>query len=220
MSGNTKQDGFTLVEIMIATAVATILVGTLLTVTFLFYGGTIQTSTQARLAVESQNVLRSVVEELRVSSGVRAANTNPDPSNPGGWTTSNASLVLIIATPVLDTGNDYVINPATGAPYQNEIIYYAVDGILYKRYLAAPAPDNQFKTSCAPDTATETCPSDVILSSYFQTMNFIFYDQDDIVTTDLASARSTYITIEMEQRAFGRSVDFTNNIRMTMRNSL
>lgn len=220
MSDSTKQRGFTLVEVLIAVGIATVLVGTLLTVTFLFYGSTIQTSTQARLAVESQNVLRSVVEELRVSSGVRAANTNPDPNNPSGWTTSNASLVLIIASPVLDAGNNYVINTSTGAPYQNEIVYYAVDGTLYKRYLAASAPGNLFQTSCPPASATDSCPSDVILSNYFHDMSFVFYDQDDIITTSLPSARSIYITIEMEQEAFGRTVDFTNNIRMTMRNSL
>lgn len=217
-----RQLGFTIVETLVAITIAGILVGTLLTVTFFWYGNTIQNSTQARLAVESQNILRSIVEELRVSSGIRASNTITDPNAPGGnWTTSNASLVLIISSPVLDASNNFVISPVTGDPYQNEIVYYAVDGTLYKRYLANPsAPGNTFTTSCPQNLATNTCPADVILSRYFKDMTFTFYDQDDAVTNTHTAARSIYMTILMEQDAFGKNVTFTNNIRMTMRNSL
>jgi prepilin-type N-terminal cleavage/methylation domain-containing protein len=222
VSDNTNTRGFTIVELVIAVVVAGILITTLLTVTFSFYGNSIRNSTQARLAVESQNILRTIVEELRVSSGVRDTNTITDPNGPaGGWTTSNASLVLIISTPVMDSSNKFVINTATGDPYQNEIVYYATNKTLYKRYLAnAAAPGNQFKTSCPIALATDTCPADVILSRRFKDMRFVFYDQDDAVTTTLVDARSVKMTIDMIQDAFGQTVEFTNNIRMTMRNSL
>jgi type II secretory pathway pseudopilin PulG len=223
VSDSTKSSGgFTIIEVLIALVVATIMVATLLTVTFSFYGNSIRNSTQARLAVESQNILRTIVEELRVSSGIRDSNTITDPNGPGGgWTTSEASLVLIISTPVMDSSNNFVVDPNTGNPYQNEIIYYATNNTLYKRYLAdSAAPGNQFKTSCPPALATDTCPADVVLSKRFKDMTFVFYDQDDAVTTTLTSARSVKMTIDMEQDAFGQTVGFTNNIRMTMRNSL
>jgi type II secretory pathway pseudopilin PulG len=205
---------------MVATIVATILVGVLFTVTFLFYGSTIQNSTQARLAVESQNILRSIVEELRVGSGIREQNTVTDPNAPGGvWTTSNANLVLIISTPVLDGSNEFVINEDTGNPYQNELVYYALSNTLYKRYLANPsAAGNQFTTSCPEAEVSETCPSDVKLTDHFKDMNFTFYDQDDNETMLHADARSIRMVIEMERKAFGRTLGFSNDIRMTMRN--
>lgn len=223
MSDNTDtHSGFTLVEVLIALTVSTILVGVLLTVTFSFYGNTIRNSTEARLAVESQTILRSIVEELRVSSGIRASNIILDINGPaGGWTTDNDSLVLIIAKPVVDINNDYVIDPNTGSPYQNELVYYAVDNRLYKRYLAdTAAPGNMFTTSCPPALATGSCPADVVLTEHFQNMSFTFYDQNDTVTASLADAQSIELKIDMLQQSFGQPVDFQNDIRMTMRNAL
>ncbi|HET7630408.1 MAG TPA: type II secretion system protein, partial [Candidatus Saccharimonadales bacterium] len=137
MSASTK--GFTIIELLVAIVVGSLLIGTMLTVTFLFYGGTIRENYESRLAVESGNLLRSITDELRTSSGVRSANAIADPNAPGGqWTTSNASLVLIISTPVIDSGGNFVMSPLTGAPYQNEIVYFAQGGTLYKRYLANP----------------------------------------------------------------------------------
>lgn len=214
--------GFTIIEVIIAVVVSGILVTTLLTVTFLFYGNSVRSSTQARLAVESQTILRTIVEELRISSGIRGNNNITDANGPsGGWTTSNESLVLIISIPVLNASNDFVINPLTGAPYQNELVYYAADNTLYKRYLAdTSAPGNSVKTSCPPNLATASCPSDIALSKHFKDMKFVFYDQDDAITTVHTSARSIKMTIDMKQSTFGKTIEFTNNIRMTMRNSL
>lgn len=225
MSGNTRtrirEAGVTMVELIVVITISSVLMVSALTVTLYFYGDTITSNLQSRLAVESQNILRSIVEELRVSSGVRANNTITDPNAPGGWTTSNANLVLIIASPVLNTSNDFVINPATGDPYQNEIVYFTIGTTLYKRYLAhSDAAGNRFKTSCPLAIATATCPADVKLSDHFKTMSFIFYDQDDIVTSVLADARSIKLTISMERKTFGRTLEFSNNIRITMRNSL
>lgn len=217
-----RSKGFTIVELLVAIVVGSILIGTMLTVTFLFYGGTIKENFQSRLAVESGNLLRSITDELRTSSGVRSSNTISDPNAPGGqWTTSNASLVLIISTPVIDGSGNFVMNPLTGAPYQNEIVYFAQGGTLYKRYLANPdAPGNRYKTSCPQGLASASCPADVVLSHHFKDMQFVFYDQDDQVTTDLSAARATKLTIQMHQTTFGgQDIDFNNTIRITMRNS-
>jgi type II secretory pathway pseudopilin PulG len=221
VSANIKNSaGFTIVELTITVVVAAILLGTLFTVTFWFYGNTIQNSTQARLAVESQNILRTIVEELRVASSIRPQNLITDPHAPDGqWTTSNESLVLIISTPVINGDNEFVVNEDTGNPYQNELVYYAIDGLLYKRFLANPNADgNLFTTSCPPEEADSSCPADVKLSDYFRDMHFTFYDQDDSETGTLTSARSVRMVIEMERAAFGRSIEFQNDIRMTMRN--
>lgn len=212
----------TIVELLVAISLLALLIVPITMVVTGFYGDTIKNSIQSRLAVESQNILRSIVEELRVSSGVRDSNTIVDSNAPpGGWTTSNDSLVLIIATPAMDTGGAFIIDTATGAPYQNEIVYFAQDGVLYKRLLASPsAVGNRFKTSCPSSLASASCPADVQLSDHFKDMTFVFYDQDDVVTTAFASVRSIYMTIQLERQSFGRLVEFENNIRITMRNQL
>jgi prepilin-type N-terminal cleavage/methylation domain-containing protein len=217
-----RQKGMTVAELVIAIAIIGLLIVPATFVILYFYGGTIQNNLQARLAVESGTLLRSMVDELRVASGIRSNNTITDANAPaGGWTTSNASLVLIIATPVIDTTNSYVIDPSTGEPYQNELVYFATGGVLYKRYLAnGSAPGNRFKTSCPAAVATSLCPTDVVLSKHFKAMSFQFYDQDDASTAVYANARSIQMTLQMEDKTFGRTISFSNNIRITMRNTL
>ncbi len=227
MSANIKtmraqaQAGFTIAELMIATAIIGLLIVPAMLVILYFYGATIQNSAQAQLAVESQNVLRSIVEELRVSSGVRDSNTITDPNEPsGGWTTSNASLVLIISSPATDLSNNYITDPNTGGPYQNELVYFATGGTLYKRYLAnSGATGNRNRTSCPAASASSTCPADIVLSNHFKTMTFTFYDQDGSTTTTLANARSVLMDIQMEEKVFGRTMNFQNKIRVTLRNN-
>ncbi len=223
MSANTKrQAGLTVAELVVAIVIIGLLVVPATVLLINFYGETIKNSVQAKLAVESEAVLNAVVEELRVSSGVRDSNTITDPNAPtGGWTTSNSSLVLIISTPVTDNSNNFIIDTDTGAPYQNELVYFSSNGKFYKRYLANPnATGNRYKTSCPVTSATASCPADVLLSDHFKTMSFVFYDQDDAVTTTLANARSIKLMLQMEQQSFGRTINFTNNIRITLRNSL
>lgn len=212
----------TVIELLVSVVIMGMLLIPATTVMIFYYGNTIRTNMQSRLAVESQNILRSVVEELRVSSGVRPSSTINDPNAPpGGWTTSNANLVLIVSTPVIDADNNYVMNAATGEPYQNELVYYAMDGTLYKRYLANPAAaGNRFKTSCPAALAIASCPADVVISRHFKDMNFIFYDQDDAVTSTLTAARSIKLTIQLERRVFGEVLTFENSIRVTLRNTL
>lgn len=219
-----RQDrrGITIVELLMVTAIAGLLVVSVMSVTFVFYGDIIRGNQQARLAVESQNILRNIVEELRLSSGIRANNSIADSNAPGGgWTTSNENLILIISTPVLDASNDFVTDPVTGSPYQNEIVYFANGGILYKRILANPdATGNTLKTSCPAASASASCPADVKMSENFETMHFIFYDQDDAITTTLTAAKSIELTIEMLRRSFGQVIEFDNRIRITLRNTV
>ncbi len=216
------EKGMTIAELIVVTAVASLLIVPTLGVMLFFYGDAIASNLQSRLAVESQNILRSMVEELRVSSGIRASNTIADSNAPGGaWNTSNASLILIIATPALDTANNFVIDPLSSKPYQNELVYYATGKTLYKRYLANPsATGNRFKTSCPAALATAACPADVVLTDNFKAMDFVFYDQDDAVTTTLTDARSIKLLVTLERRVAGRDITFDNNIRITLRNSL
>ncbi|MEO5691409.1 MAG: prepilin-type N-terminal cleavage/methylation domain-containing protein [Candidatus Saccharimonadales bacterium] len=231
MLGNSKhrtqrQSGFTLPEVIITLLIIAILSAALMTIYFLFFNQTIRNSYHARLAVESQSILRLIVEELRVSSGVHAV-SKPDSYVVGGganWSTSNSNLVLIIATPAVDINNNVLYNTSAGEPYINELVYYATNGTLYRRQLAdSSAVGNKYKTSCPPANISPTCPQDALLTNHFKSLSFKFFDQDNTLipesSGDITQARSIELTIDMEHKTFGETVNYTNTIRMTMRNN-
>jgi type II secretory pathway pseudopilin PulG len=214
------QAGVTIVELLVVIGIASALLVSFFTVSIYMYGDTLRSSLYSQLASESQSILRSVVEELRQSSAIHQSNQNPDTNAPGGqWTTSNSNLILIISTPALDSSNNFILNPSTGYPYENEIVYFTSSGRLYKRYLAnSAASGNSRKTTCPQASATSSCPPDILMSSNFKTLSFVFYDQDDAVTTNVTTARSIKLLITMERRSYGKTLTFDNTIRITMRN--
>jgi type II secretory pathway pseudopilin PulG len=215
-----NDEGVTIVELLVVVGICSILLLSFMTVSIYMYGDTIRSSLYAQLATESETVLRSVVEELRQSSAIETTNAITDANAPGGtWTTSNSSLILIISTPALDSNNNFIINPSSGYPYSNEIVYYATGTKLYKRYLANPsAAGNTRKTTCPPASASSSCPADIQMSNNFKTLSFVFYDQDDAVTTTIPSARSIKLVLQMQRKSYGKTLTFDNTIRITMRN--
>jgi prepilin-type N-terminal cleavage/methylation domain-containing protein len=218
----TKQDGFTMTELTAVIVILGILMIPLSALTLDFFGSVFSQSEEARLATESQTLLRSVVEELRIASSVRDNNALTDANEPpSGWSTSNAALILIISTPAINSSKEFIIDPLTSEPYQNELIYF-VDGTkLYKRTLANPnATGNAVKTSCPAASASESCPADRVLTEHFKSMDFTLYDQDDIATTTIPLARSLVVNVSMEKAVFGPDIQFNNSMRMTMRNTL
>lgn len=216
-----NQAGFTVVELATTTAIASMLILTFVTVSLYMYGDTIRATLYSQLATESQNILRSVVEELRQSSSIRSSNANPDPNAPGGgWSTSNSNLILIISTPALDSSNNFIMNSDTGYPYQNEIVYFVSGNTLYKRTLVdTNATGNAEQRSCPITLQSATCPADIVMSQNFNTLNFVFYDQNDAVTTTIANARSIKLILQMQKQSFGKTLHFDNTIRITIRNT-
>lgn len=216
-----NEAGVTLVELLVVIGVASALFVSFTTVGVYLYGDTVRSSVYSQLATESQAVLRSVVEELRQSSSIRTSNANTDINSPGGgWNTSNSNLILIISTPVVNSSNTFVINPLTGDPYQNEIVYFNASGKLYKRYIAASgATGNTRKTTCPASSANSACPPDVLLTDNFKSMSFTFYDQDDAITASIPDARSIKLLVSMERKAFAKTLKFDNTMRITIRNT-
>lgn len=219
MSDN-KQKGFTIAELAIAVSVGAILMIAFMTVITDYFMIITRDNASIDMTNSSQNLLRSTVELLRLSNGVRQTNSINDPNAPnGGWNTSNSSFVIVIDTPATDKNHNYIIDPDTGSPYMNELVYYKDGTSLMKRTLANPsAIGNSVVTTCPPGIATPTCPADSDLADNFQSMSFTLYDQDAAVTTDPTQARSIGITLDMQRSVFGTSISLNNSIRATLRN--
>lgn len=216
-----RSDGFTIVELTISIAVlGMIAVGVMWAFTN-YLQLTTRSGIMAEMTTASQNLLRATVEELRYGAGVRQTNAITDPNGPGGgWNTSNANFVIIIAMPALDTEGDYIIDTDTGQPYNNEFVYFKSGNNLYKRSLAHPsATGNALKTSCPASLASATCPPDRHLIDTIDDMVFTLYDQDDVVTADPLLARSVKIDLSLEKDTFGDPLTLDYSIQTTLRNT-
>lgn len=204
------------------TLISLISVG-LFTIIFNYFANITRSNAFAEMTLDSQNLLRVTVEELRYGAGVRQTNIIDDPSLAGmgsEWNTSNTNFVIIIAVPAIDSNRDYIINPATGAPYNNELVYFKQGRFLFVRTLANPsASGNRLTSSCPIASASPTCPPDRQLIEYINDMVFTLYDQDDAITADTALARSVKIDLSMERRTFGDPLLLNNSIRVTLRNT-
>lgn len=222
MLGNTKANskGFTLVELNLSITIMGILLVSVLVVFTNFFVIMTRTNTLVDMTVDSQGLLRTVVEELRYGAGVRQSNTIADANAPAaGWDTSNADFVIVIATPAVDDDRNYIIDSITGSPYLNEFVYFKDGKTLYKRILAnTSASGNSLTTSCPASLASPTCPADRKLVDNVDTMVFTLYDQDNATTTDPLLARSIKIDLGLQKDTFGAPLAYANSVRITLRN--
>jgi type II secretory pathway component PulJ len=220
---NTKSSrGFTIAELNVTLFVGSLILLVIFAIFTNYFALITRNNVYVEMTADSQNLLRSMVEELRYGAGVRQNNTIYDANAPsGGWNTSNSNFVIIIAVPAKNNTGDYIIDTATSSPYKNEYVYYKNNGVLYKRILANPdAVGNNIKTTCPTGHTTSTCPEDIKLVENINTVTFSLYDQDDEPTNDALLARSVNIHAYLSQSVFGVTVGADNNMRITLRNTL
>lgn len=221
VSTKNNESGFTVPELIVAISLIAIISISMFAAMMTYFANINRNNVLIDMTADSQNLLRATVEELRYGAGVRQTNTISDPNGPsGGWNTSNASFVIIIATPAVDSNGEYIIDTSTGSPYNNEFVYFKQGSVLYKRILAHPdATGNDETTTCPAASASPSCPADRTLISNLDDMVFTLYDQDDASTNDPLLARSVKIDLSMERDTFGQPLTLTNSIRTTLRNS-
>ena len=211
--------GFTLVELVVVLTVFAIIGVTFLGLVGNYFVTITRTEELSDMTVQSQNLLRTTVENIRFGNGVEQSNQITDPNQPGGWSTSNTNFVIILSVPAVDSSHNYIIDPDTGSPYMNELVYYKNGSTLMQRTLANPsATGDTLMTSCPPALATATCPADKQLATYVNSMVFTLYDQNAAQTTTPSLARSILITLNMQRNAPGEPINLTTNIRVTLRN--
>jgi prepilin-type N-terminal cleavage/methylation domain-containing protein len=215
-----QNEGFTITELAISLTVASILALVLFTATFYYYVNTAQTETSTNLALESQNVLTQLTDDIRLSDSIASTNAISDSNGPsGGWVTNDPSNIIIIESPAIDSSRNLIYNPTTGFPYRNEYIYFLSGTNMYKRVLANTlAAGNVAKTTCPSATSSPTCPKDRIFSNNVTNLSFTFYDSADATTADATKARSVLFNIDMAKKMFGKNIALGNSTRVTLRN--
>jgi Tfp pilus assembly protein PilE len=212
--------GFTVVELVVGITIGSVLFLAFMAAMTNYFVLITKNNAAIDMAANSQNLLRATVETLRVGDGVRQTNTISDANAPsGGWNTSNTNFVIVIATPALNSARSYIIDPDTGGPYMNELIYYKSGTSLMERRLANPsASGNSLATSCPASSSSSFCPPDKQLADFVKSMTFAFYDQDNNLTIDPALARLIKIDLSLGRTVFGSPISLNNNIQVTLRN--
>lgn len=214
------EKGFTLVELTIVISVTSVIAVVFLYVVSNYFVTITRSNELADMTINSQNLLRTTVENIRFGNGVEQTNTISDSNAPsGGWNTSNTSFVIVIPVPAVDSSGSYIIDSSTGDPYMNELVYYKSGTTLMERILANPnAAGNSLRTTCPANLVTSSCPIDRQLATFVSTMTFTLYDQNAAQTTTTSSARSIYITLTMQRNAPVSPITLSTNIRVTLRN--
>lgn len=212
--------GFTIIELFISIALSSVIAMVLLTLSVNFVGDITRARITADLAIESQLLLRAIVEDTRLADSLSSTNSITDANAPfGGWITNDPSNILIIDTPAIDSGRNIIYNSSTTLPYSNEVIYYANGSSMYRRVLKDSAATGSIAvTTCPPASATSGCPSDKLFTQYLTDLSFTFYDDTNVTTANATLARSVQITVSMKRKIYGRDITFNNTIRTTMRN--
>lgn len=215
-----NQAGFTLVEMTVSITVFAVIGVAFLGITANYFVVITRNNELAEMTINSQNLLRTTVENIRFGDGVRQTNQINDPNAPsGGWNTNNSSFVIIIAVPAVNSSHAYIIDPNTGSPYMNELVYYKNGTDLLERKLANPnANGNTVTTTCPASLASAGCPADTELASYVSSMTFTLYDQDGQQTNDPTIARSIRINLRMQRNAPSNPLTLDTSTRVTLRN--
>jgi prepilin-type N-terminal cleavage/methylation domain-containing protein len=211
--------GFTLVELIVVVSVFGVISVAFIGMVTSYFVVINRNNKLTEMTVDSQNLLRTTVENIRFGDGVRQTNEIVDPKNPGGWSTSNTNFVIVIPVPAVDSSRQYIIDPLTGSPYMNELVYYKDGTTLRVRKLAHPdATGNNLRTTCPPNNTEPGCTADPRLADYVNSMLFTLYDQNAAITANAADARSVKIALTMQRNAPGNPINLSTDIRVTLRN--
>lgn len=213
-----NSNGYTVAELLIAIAVSVVVVTVLSGMTTIVYRQLQISRTTAELSSESQQILRAVVEDIRLAGGLLSTNTINDQYSPqNGWVTNDPSNVLIIASPAINETSDVIYDENSGLPYKNELIYFSDGNKLKKRTLKNNDATGNVAISTCPDNSSG-CRLDREFSSNAKDISFTFYDENDQTTADATNSRSVSFSVTLEKKASGKLVSITNTMRTTLRN--
>jgi len=215
------QEGFTLLELMVATVITGALIGIIMT----FLVNTVVTSTvdsaRADLLREAQLTLDTIGRETRLSANADEQNRWEDENAPGApanelsWESDADTLVLATAATNLG-GNILFSDPLHYVSNKNNNIYFVDDGVLYKRTLADPVAANATETTCPP-SPTDDCPDDRALVDTVTNFTVRYYNNES-VEVDPADARSVELTLNLQKQRYGRTIDAEFSTRTVFRN--
>lgn len=224
-----RQDGFTLVEMLVVVPITLIVCVVLISVLVSKNGELYERNARVALRMEGLNLLDKLQDELTFSNRFNSTLISElsDSSEPsGGWqynTTPNNTLIIslpAIDKPRSDPSRQFVYydsGPNNGEIAINNIIYYVDDGSLF-RHVVTPDPDdvspaNYYIKTCALTDTTPSCQDDLELSTNVASLQIEYYDENNVaVQNNPVQADKIKVTLGMSDMANGRQIDETVSI--------
>lgn len=219
------QHGFTLTEMLIATAVASLMI--ILIMTFLV--NTLRTNSidtaRADLLREAQIALDVLNKDIRLSANADSVNRWQDEYSPQaeatngyGWTSDSSTIVLATAATSVD--GDILFSDATHyITFKNNIVYYLDGDALYRRTLAGEidGADVAAVTTCPLAAANNDCPADRLLVNNVESfiLRYLNGDGDEV---DPDHARLIEAELHLATNKYGRDITANYVTRMVFRN--
>jgi len=233
-----KNHGFTILEILIALPLVTILSVVISSTIFNQYGQLLQGSARARLRVEGETTLLSLEDELLFTTNFATGKSTDlvDVNSPsGGWrdnTTPTETLIVYETALDADRRNPnrnfiYKRQSSCGSSYNialNNVIYFTTANTgdkyrsLFRRTLTP-----QYVT-CGVNFKTQTCPKTAVASPCLQIdaelsnkvvdFQLSYFDENNIAVTDPLSAELIKMTLVLGERIYGEDISVATTISM------
>jgi prepilin-type N-terminal cleavage/methylation domain-containing protein len=165
------QRGFTMLELLLAISVSSVLIiaiGEFATASIV---GSNQDYNKTLVLTNAKEAVGIVARQIRAAKSVQSANSLPDlhaPGAPGNlysWSgTAGSGATLILAVPSRNASGDVIyIDGLHASVYTDDVIFYLDSSThkLFRRRIAnTSAPGNVALTTCPPAAKSPTCPAD------------------------------------------------------------
>lgn len=217
-----NQRGVTLVELIVTTAVVSIIALTMAN----FMANWLQQNaiSQARvdLLTTAQNALDMTGNDIRLSGAADQNNRWQDQNAPGApgnllsWASGSNTLILATAAEGAD-GNIIFSDPVHYISTKNNQIYFVSGGTLYRRTLAAPDASNSAKTTCPANISSVSCPKDRVVATGVTSFNVQYFNSDSQQVAP-SDARSIELKITLGEVKYDKHIAASYDTRMVFRN--
>ena len=234
--------GFTIVELIVTVTVAAILAGILFGPLDDLYQSNVKSLTKVVQTTDTRSALRSIQENIALSSEFLAQNTVADPAGTE-WNATNGSgvnNVLITsnnATTIdasLDTSNTRLLVTDLGCnnPVKNNYVYFVSDGTLYRRLIkntstatcnsmtigqkqtcAAGYGSQPYKDSCQGVDAT------ILTRVTSFTIDYYALPADSTTISDPTAATTVVLKVTSERGNGNNKTSFNTSLRISRVNN-
>lgn len=216
---DSKNAGYTLVEVTISLAVTSILIFSILSFAVNILVTYADTTARSGLLSQAHTAMDIATNDVRLSASADDNNRWIDSNAPGGdygWQSDSDTLVL--ATAVEDDNGDIIFaDPLEYISEKNNIVYFVQGGSLYKRVIESPVAGNSAVSTCPQAEASESCPADKQLLDNVDSFSVVYLDGNgsEVAPTD---ARSVELTINLYSEEFSRPISVNYTTGMVFRN--
>lgn len=231
-------EGFTILEVLIAISLASVLSIMLATTMFSQYGELLQSAAHSRLRMEGEVLLLSLEDELLFSTdfaSTKSSDLSDNNAPTGGWTynTSPTDTLIVYETALTadrrDPDREFVYKKGSNCSSSyniaiNNLIYFttATTGSSYRSlYRRTLVPQYQ---TCGVNYKTQTCPegsvaspcvgTDSMLSNKVVDFQVEYFDDDNVALSSPATAELVKLSLTLGEKIYGENITVKTSITM------